>query len=704
MYRLLLLTSLLCTEVYAKTPPELVAEALLPRPETTLAGQPMGLGIALGSAALDRSRQLETIHSYWRLAEAVGHYGASADLIRQLEQIAPRTDDRLLVATAKASAVAALRDAELAAIAAQHELLIQAAMPPGVPPPLPADRPHVGSYRTNYQQLQVAQRLSARAGLIDQLLPLRRRALDHRAAAVSAAEEAAQAALAAYRGSKGDCPSVLARLADLRRQRLLFMTLVRQYNDDIADYALEIAPPTARGPALVGMLIEISPAGAPPAGYAEAPPAAAGIPLSPQPVVLPPTLSPVPGQTSAASAAPVTGGVVGTSATLPVPATGQPVPVIRPGDPLPTEPAAGAVPAATAPKASDAQEPAPLPSPPTPTFREPPTSAPAPRPSSGSRPGADSGSASDVAPDWKPDLKEVPIRPSSSGTRPGNEGPLPHKTNRPASESHSSAPAGVYHALVGLDAAAQARQLTAMLNSGRAAAEAVGRPLTLAECLSAIPATHRAAILDLYWRASEQAARYQTFLQQTAWLAAIEAGPAGALNAARQAAEAEQWEGRAALLEAEFQLAARLDWRQMPWPLPITQPHCGPCPVELKPLDLQRPEWQFGAELMALIPKLDQSVGEHAAATVAADQLRADLGAGFQAGRVPMERLIAAVHRQTDETLGLARALSDYNRAVGQYAAVTVPAQVPGAQLAALLVPGSVQVPAPSPMGYPTVN
>lgn len=682
MCQLLLLAGLFCGQLNAKTPPDLIAEALLPRSGATITGQPMSLVGVLGSAALDRSRESAAIHGYWRLAEAVGHYGASLDLTRQLEQLAPRRDDVLLVQTAQASAVAALRDAELTVIASQHELLIQAAMPPGVPLPLPGDKPHVGSYRTNYQQLQVAQRLSARAGLIDQLLPLRRRAIDLRASAVSAAEEAAQAALAAYRGVQGDCPSVLARLAETRRQRLMFMTLVRQYNDDIADYALEIAAPSIRGPALVGMLIETSPNPVRPAGYVEPPPASGDAFGIPRPVELPAIVSPVPGQTPAASPTVPAGAVIGASATLPAAPSGQPVPVIRPGQPLPTT-------GTESPKDSSPAEPAPLPptGPPTPTFRpaEPPAAV-IPPASSGATPSSKA----------EQELKVVPVRPSATTSGPTGDGPVPRKVHRPDTDHRSSSPsAGAYQALVGLAPGQQARQLAALLNSRRAAAEGLGRPLALTECLRAVPAARWRTVLDYYWRAGEQAARYQVVGQRAEWLIALaespgtplEPAPAACLRSSRLAAEAEQFEVQTELLEAEFQLAAVLDWRQPPWPLPVTGVHCGPCPLELKPWDMRHPEWWLGAELVALVPKLDQSIGEHAAATVAADRLRADLEGGFRGGRVPVERLIAAVHRQTDETLGLARALSDYNRAIGQYAAAVVPPQTPGDRLAALLVP-----------------
>jgi len=582
------LTAPAAAKPLAKTPPELVAEALVPRPGAELAGQPLSLAGALASSP-DRARQLDTVRAYWRLVEAVGEYHAAADASAQLAQIAPRPEDAMLVTAAEASGAAALREAELGVIVAQHELLGRAGLPLSAGPPLPSDRPHAGPYRTNFQQLQAVRTLSARAALVDQTLPIRRRAMDARASAASAAGEAVRAAIEAYRAGRLECAAVLARVAELRRQRVMFIALVRQYNDDIADYALEVAGPSLSGAVMVGMLIETSPGAVRPLGYERGP---AETPL----------------------AVPATG-----AAPVAPPIQGKPVPVIR------LDPSSG--------------------------------------------------------------------RPSQPGLKPAAEIPLLEKVNRLDPGREPAMPTEpMYSGLAGVSPAAQTRELAAVLYAGRGL-EDLGRATSLAECLSRARAGQRAAALEQYWHAGAEAARYQVFAQQAEWIAALAAaGPsepatAAWLRAVGEAAEASRLETQVTLLEAEFALAARLSWQQPPWPLPTTVPHCGACPIELRALPEDRPDWRLAAELVAVVPKIYDNLGRHAAACVAADGLRASLAGQFRSGRAKVEPLVAAIHRQGDETLRLVKALDDYNRAVGEYALAVLPATTTGEQLAALLVP-----------------
>lgn len=280
-----------------KTPPQLVAESLTPPAGAVLVGRPVGLAEALASTP-DRATQFEAIRAYWGLAEAVAEYYYAAAAHAQLQPLTPRTGDALVLATAQASAAAAVGEAELTVTVAQHGLMARAAMPAGSALPLPIDRPHAGPYRTNFQQLQAVRTLSPRAALVDQALPVARRALDLRAIAVSRAEQSVDEALAAYGGGRLDCAALLGRMAELRRQRALFLALIEQYNNDIADYALEVAGPTITGPALVGMLIDTAAGAVKPTLFEAAPPAQTAAPVTPQPVESLPNLVPPPAQPS----------------------------------------------------------------------------------------------------------------------------------------------------------------------------------------------------------------------------------------------------------------------------------------------------------------------------------------------------------------------------------------------------------------------
>ena len=85
--------------------------------------------------------------------------------------------------------------------------------------PLPADVPHVGPYRTVMDQIYAGRAIPARAVLIDRTLPLRRGAIDARAAAIQATSDALEAAEAAHYEGVSELPLVLALVDELSQQR-----------------------------------------------------------------------------------------------------------------------------------------------------------------------------------------------------------------------------------------------------------------------------------------------------------------------------------------------------------------------------------------------------------------------------------------------------------------------------------------------------
>jgi len=237
-----------------RTPPEMVAHALALPDRATLAGRPLSLLEALSRAG-NRSQQVEVTHAYWRLTMAVAEYHASLDEQEQLGELTAPPVEAAMLSAAQASAAAALRAAELAVLAAQHELAEAAALPAGDPLPLCADLPHVGPYRTYPDASPSVPSLAGRIRLIDRTLPIRRRAIDVRAAAVQAAENALQAAVDSFHLGETDLSTVLAQVALLGRQRRALLRTVCDYNRDIADYALAVVDPQISGQALVATLI-----------------------------------------------------------------------------------------------------------------------------------------------------------------------------------------------------------------------------------------------------------------------------------------------------------------------------------------------------------------------------------------------------------------------------------------------------------------
>ena len=239
------------------TPAEMVAEAIAPLPQGKLYGQPLTL-LAAVSSATDRRQQLEVTHAYWRLVEAAAGYHSALDYDNRLKQLQPEAGQAGLLRAAWASSAAMLQEAEVAAVAAQHELAAAVSLPPDAILPLPADRPHVGKYLTGFDQLFLLGSPPVRARLIDRTLPIRYQAIQQRAMAVRAAEAARAAEVDALGLGQTDLPAVLASMAEGLRQRRALMASVRRYNDDIADYALATAAPAIDARALVAMLIKPS--------------------------------------------------------------------------------------------------------------------------------------------------------------------------------------------------------------------------------------------------------------------------------------------------------------------------------------------------------------------------------------------------------------------------------------------------------------
>jgi hypothetical protein len=272
---------------------DLVAEALSLPAGSTVTGQPLTL-LSVLSTVQDRRQQSEAVHAYWRLTAAVAEYRICLDRENQLGKLASRPDEAADLRAARAVAAAALREAEAEVVTAQHELAAGVMLPPQSPLPLPADRPHVGAYRTLFAELFAAQPALDRARLLDRTLPLRQRAVEAHTTAVQSTEDALAAAMSGQTSGDGRLAKTLGRLNDHFRQRQALMAAVCRYNHDIADYALAVAAPEAGAEALAGMLIKQNRTTVPPAGAGEA---SGTVPASyQQPLAPPPDAPIVPGK------------------------------------------------------------------------------------------------------------------------------------------------------------------------------------------------------------------------------------------------------------------------------------------------------------------------------------------------------------------------------------------------------------------------
>ena len=165
----------------------MVARTLRLPPDGEIEGRPTTLLEALEGSP-DRQQRLDAVHAYWRLAGAVAAYHICLDESAQIGRFEVRPQDAAAHRMAHAAATAALRKTELGVVAAQHRLAEAARLPTSGSLPLPADHPHIGPYRTRFDEMFSMQAAPSSARLIDRTIPICRRAIDARALAIHAAE------------------------------------------------------------------------------------------------------------------------------------------------------------------------------------------------------------------------------------------------------------------------------------------------------------------------------------------------------------------------------------------------------------------------------------------------------------------------------------------------------------------------------------
>lgn len=612
------------------TPPELVAEAVTLPPGSTLTGRPLSLLTAV-AAAQDRRQQFEAVHAYWRLVETVAEYRFCLDYDRHLSQIREKAEDAADLRAARAASAAQLREAELEATTAQHELAAMMMLPIDAPLPLPADRPHVGAYRTHFAELFSMRSAPDRARLIDRTLPLRARAIDGHAAAVEAAEDALGAAMESQTSGTGRLAATVACLDEHLRQRRAMIASVCRYNHDIADYALTAVAPNMAAEVLVGMLIRQNretaqpivsreSSGVQPASYEEPVPA---LPALPAP-----------------------------------PVKNWPTRAVRPVEPRAVDSA-----------------------PQTPTAAQP----------------AAEGTGGGVpAPAQHRELKPIPTTGDApAGQTSAGDMRIQRTSNKPVVDDTTTG--RLYPALGSLSPLERASQLTAALHRDRALPPDVGRPVSLAECLGMSVGMDRREVLGAYWLARQRAAQHQAIVEQAQWLedlapALLRQGPqsAGAmlrLRTSRLAIQTAQIEAQLDLIEAQFELAGKMGRAAEPvWLLPGTAPFAGQYAIVPGLESHGEPRSWPLRRLKATLPALGEHLRQRATAVVEADARRADATAAFQAGRQSFDRVLDSIRGQTEQTFAFLQGLTEYNRAIAEYAVATLPPDTPADKLAAALV------------------
>lgn len=216
-----------------------LSAALNMQHDGAMTGYPIRLEQVVGATS-DFNARRQAVKAYWNLVVSIADYHHALDEFDMITRMAANSNDKLVEAAA-AGAEARVAEAKLIATAAQFDLA--SFSPSETALPIPADAPLIGEYRTEYGSL--FGRAPAPIGIkrLAAMLPLYCDQVLARGRAVYAASEAQ---------SRADD---LTTFRELSAHRRAFLGAVRDYNDSIADYALQVATPSMSVATVTGMLI-----------------------------------------------------------------------------------------------------------------------------------------------------------------------------------------------------------------------------------------------------------------------------------------------------------------------------------------------------------------------------------------------------------------------------------------------------------------
>jgi hypothetical protein len=745
------------TTTAAPTPPpavpdsaraaELVREAISLPKSTTVEGKERSLYETLAPLS-DRRRQLDAVSAYWRLAADTAEYHFDWQQTQFLEHLQKAMNGRGNDATTAAEVGSRLaasqarqRESELRLYDAQFELAQRSWQADGGARPLTVDLPHTGSYKTKFDSLFGGGIPSGRLVLLNRTLPMRQEIVNARAESVWAAQSGYEQTFSAFQQGRLPAEEVLAALDDFRRRRSEFLTAVRKYNDEIAEYAFMSAPEGISTAALVGMLLKnpakpaasavseamgpppfidvgVTPATyiAPPASTGTptlAPPLAtpqpdpisapAGAPLPPPmtsptavpPNVLPPNVLPPPNAQSLqpAAAAP---SIAFDPADLSVPlAPGSVPPAITPEMQRPAANSGGALPVANAAAGNPLRGQPTLAPPPTSAASSPVVNSPYAAAPSSPLPVAPSTSAvvptSASNPYAPASGSPVGVAPPASSSPPGMLPPFVPQQAQPAPlpQSRYKVHTTNFQSAAPTDSArAQAVQELVEATYDPRSTPFAGTPITLAACLANVSPDRRTEVLAIYWFAAEQRAKYRTWAQSYDVLNGIT--PQSPLqSSAVLAALAERTEAGITLEQARLRLTLSVGASvEEPWLLPETLPHGGRYDTKAQALSERikaDSRLQRDVERIAAMYEMLQWRAEAVTAARTAAQGTVSRARQQQtASHIPLQ----AVEREAQETCELLETTTRYNLAIADYALSVLPMTAPRDTLVSALVVG----------------
>ena len=244
-------------------PPEIIAEALSTVPEGAFAPlegeqshyQTLTLTDAF-KRSNDRAQQIKIAQSYWRLAVAQADYHFARDAVAQLRAATRGQLEQPALRAARCAMRALQRDAEVLVIRAQIRLSEDMRLPPTALPPLTVDIPHTASYNTHFEQVYSGRTAPPQAYALNRTIPVRQLAIEEHALAIQEAMDAVEDSIDEYSKGSADLTTLIVAFERLWKERKAFTTAIRDYNYEIAEYALPtttISDPNK----LVAMLIKV---------------------------------------------------------------------------------------------------------------------------------------------------------------------------------------------------------------------------------------------------------------------------------------------------------------------------------------------------------------------------------------------------------------------------------------------------------------
>ncbi len=241
-------------------------------------GTPLTLSDALARRS-DRDSRLKIAHAYWKLSASTAAHAFAVDEQQRLAGLiqnagaAADIDRRLLDSTA-AAAEARVHETSLVVVSSQHDLAEAIGGAAGESLPLSSDPPFLGVYATRFDEIFADRAAPTQLRAIHTTLATLHKAIERRAEAATTAVDALAHAEQAYLQGRLGVDVYLVAFNQASSQRQAFLAVARAYNDDIADYAINVARDGTAAAELTSMLIRVPSSGANDSARRTQPPAA----------------------------------------------------------------------------------------------------------------------------------------------------------------------------------------------------------------------------------------------------------------------------------------------------------------------------------------------------------------------------------------------------------------------------------------------